>query len=114
MPRVRGESPWWEDSELDVTIDRIMSAAGGDPVKDALRDPGEALELLRRGGITDSEREQLRAQAEGALRHVAREEHLEALGAVVTSPPTARTAMRAKRAADRAAWAAVLEAIEQP
>ena len=107
MPRARGTRDG--RTELDVLLEQLLEPDDRD-----LHDPEVVLRRLGRGDLTDAERQEVRERAEGALRHIAREDHLEALGAIATSPAIARTAMGAKRAADRTAWAAALEAIEQP
>ncbi len=109
VPRASGESPWWADDEISVVINGILEAE--DPIDAALRDPGAAVELVGRGGLTDSERERLRARAQEALRYIEWMDHCVSIGAVRTSPRAAAEEGRAGRKADRVAWRAVLQGL---
>lgn len=90
-------------AELDAGRDR-------DPFR-PLHDPPAALELVRAGGLDDDQRERLRVRALEAIRHAEWTDHLEEIGALVTSPPAAAAGMRARREANAAAWRRVLDAL---
>jgi hypothetical protein len=108
VPRARTDSPWFEGSEVDRVIAALME--DGDRL-DPLCDPEHALEWVRRGDLGDEEREVVRVRALEVLRYVEQQNHLEEIGAVVTSPRSAREGMRARREADAEGWRVVLAAL---
>lgn len=81
---------------------------GEEPPED---EPAQALRLLDLGELVGGELQAVRERALGALRYIARTDHLEAIGAIVTTPRSAASRGRVQRAADAERWRAVLDAV---
>jgi hypothetical protein len=112
VPRVRGEAAWDEGTEIAAAIDEILSDT--DPMWEAQRDPAVALELVHAGGLTDDERDQLRARAEEFIHDDQWTTHCEDVGAIVTGPKGAGDRMRQERGERARHWQRVLEALDFP
>lgn len=105
-PRVRDDAGHGGHHEVHALIDEILEASDPD-----LSDPEDVLELVLSGGLTDGERATLAVRARDAIEAADWADHLDEVGAVVTSPASAREEMRARRGADRLAWQRVIEAL---
>ncbi len=75
-------------------------------------DCAEAVRLHELGELDATEVARVRERAEDALRNIEWERHLERVGAVTTSPASARESMRERRDRDAAAWREVLGALD--